>query len=134
MTESFNIILAALNQVWVQMLVFIPKAIVAIVIWIIGKYFINLGVKLIRKINIKGTKIDDYLIGILSKVVLVVGKILLVLVVFDFLGIGRMIMGAIASGLTLTIAIALGLSFGKALEEDAKGIVQQFREHLGKKQ
>ena len=134
MTESVNIILAALNQVWVQMLVFIPKAIVAIVIWIIGKYFINLGVKLIRKINIKGTKIDDYLIGILSKVVLVVGKILLVLVVFDFLGIGRTIMGAIASGLTLTIAIALGLSFGKALEEDAKGIVQQFREHLGKKQ
>ena len=133
MTESFNIILTALNQVWVQILVFIPKIIVAIVIWVIGKYFINLGVRLIRKIDIKGTKIDDYLIGIFSSVVLVVGKILLVLVVLDFLGVGRTIVGAVASGLTLMIAIALGLAFGKALEEDAKEIVRQFKEHLGKK-
>ncbi len=133
MTESFNIILTALNQVWVQILVFVPKIIVAIVIWVIGKYFINLGVRLIRKIDIKGTKIDDYLIGIISNVVLVVGKILLVLVVLDFLGVGRTIVGAIASGLTLMVAIALGLAFGKALEEDAKEIVRQFKEHLGKK-
>jgi len=133
MTESFNIILTALNQVWVQILVFIPKIIVAIVIWVIGKYFINLGVRLIRKIDIKGTKIDDYLIRIFSNVVLVVGKILLVLVVLDFLGVGRTIVGAVASGLTLMVAIALGLAFGKALEEDAKEIVQQFKEHLGKK-
>ena len=133
MTESFNIILTALNQVWIQILVFIPKIIVAIVIWVIGKYFINLGVRLIRKIDIKGTKIDDYLIGIFSNVILVVGKILLVLVVLDFLGVGRTIVGAVASGLTLMVAIALGLAFGKALEEDAKEIVRQFKEHLGKK-
>ena len=133
MTEFFNIVLTALNQVWVQILVFIPKIIVAIVIWVIGKYFINLGVRLIRKIDIKGTKIDDYLKGIFSNVVLVVGKIILVLVVLDFLGIGKTIIGAIASGLTLMVAIALGLAFGKALEEDAKEIVRQFKEHLGKK-
>ena len=133
MTESFNIVLTALNQVWVQILVFIPKIIVAIVIWVIGKYFINLGVRLIRKIDIKGTKIDDYLIGIFSNVVLIVGKIILVLVVLDFLGVGKTIVGAVASGLTLMVAIALGLAFGKALEEDAKGIVRQFKKHLGKK-
>ncbi len=133
MTESFNIVLTALNQVWVQILVFIPKIIVAIVIWVIGKYFINLGVRLIRKIDIKGTKIDDYLIGIFSNVVLIVGKIILVLVILDFLGVGRTIVGAIASGLTLMIAIALGLAFGKALEEDAKEMVQQFKKHLRKK-
>ena len=79
MTESFNVILASLNQVWIQMLVFIPKIIVALIIWVIGKYLINLGVTLVRKIDIKGTKIDDYLIGIFSSVVLVVGKFLLFL-------------------------------------------------------
>ena len=134
MTESFNVVLGSLNQVWVQMLVFIPKIIVAIIIWLFGKYLINLGVALVRKINIKGTKIDDYLIGIFSSVVLVVGKFLLVLVILDFLGVGRTIVGAVASGLTLMIAIALGLAFGKALEEDAKEVVQQFKKHLGKKQ
>lgn len=131
--EYFNIILAALNQLGAQTIVFIPKVIVAIAIWLIGKYLINLGVALIRKIDIKGTKIDDYLIRILSSVVLVVGKILLILVILDFLGVGRTIVGAIANGLTLTVAIALGLSFGKALEEDAKEVVQQFKKHLGKK-
>ncbi len=134
MTESFNVVLGSLSQVWVQMLIFIPKIIVAIIIWLIGKYLINLGVALIRKIKLRGTKIDDYLIGIFSSVVLVVGKFLLVLVILDFLGVGRTIIGAIASGLTLMIAIALGLAFGKALEEDAKEVVQQFKRHLGKKQ
>ena len=133
MTEYFNVVLGSLNQVWIQILVFIPKIIVAIIIWAIGKYLINLGVALIRKIDIKGTKIDDYLIGIFSSVVLVVGKFLLVLVILDFLGVGRTIVGAIASGLTLMIAIALGLAFGKALEEDAKEVVQQFKKHLRKK-
>jgi len=134
MSESFNVVLGSLNQVWVQMLIFIPKIIVALIIWVIGKYLINLGVALVRKVDIKGTKIDDYLIGIFSKVVLVIGKFLLFLVVLDFLGIGRTIIGAVASSLTLMIAIALGLAFGKALEEDAKEVVQQFKKHLGKKQ
>lgn len=133
MTESFNVVLGALNQVLLQMLLFIPKIIVAIIIWIIGRYLINLGAVLIRKIDIKGTKIDNYLIGIFSSVVLVVGKILLVLVILDFLGIGKTIVGAVASGLTLMVAIALGLAFGKALEEDAKRVVQQFKRHLEKK-
>jgi len=115
------------------MLIFVPKIIIAIFIWIIGKYLINLGVALVRKIDIKGTKIDDYLIGVLSKVTLVVGKVLLFLVILDFLGVGRTIIGAITNGLTLMIAIALGLAFGKALEEDAREVVRQFKKHLGKK-
>ena len=133
MIESYNVVLGSLNQVWIQMLVFVPKIVVAIIIWVIGKYLINLGVSLVRKIDIKQTKIDNYLIGVLSSVVLVVGKIILVLVILDFLGVGRTILGAIATGLTLTIAIALGLSFGKALEEDAKEVVREFKKHIKKK-
>lgn len=133
MTESFDIVLGALTQVWFQMLVFVPKIIVAIIIWVIGVYLVNLGVALIRKIDIRGAKIDDYLIGVFSSAVLVVGKILVILVVLDFLGVGRTIVGAIANGLTLAIAIALGLSFGKALEEDAKWVVGKFKKHLERK-
>jgi len=131
MAESLNLILASLNQVWV--LIIVPKIIVALFIWIIGKYLINLGVALVGKIDIKGTKIDDYLIGVFSKVVLVVGKVLLFLVILDFLGVGRTIIGAVTNGLTLMVAIAFGLAFGRALEEDAKEMVRQFKEHLGKK-
>jgi len=131
MAESLNLILASLNQVWV--LIIVPKIIVALFIWIIGKYLINLGVTLVGKIDIKGTKIDDYLIGVFSKVVLVVGKVLLFLVILDFLGVGRTIIGAVTNGLTLMVAIAFGLAFGRALEEDAKEMVRQFKEHLGKK-
>jgi len=133
MAESLNVILTSLNQVWVQMLIFVPKIIVALIIWFVGKYLINLGVALVGKIDIKRTKIDDYLIGIFSKVVLVVGKVLLFLVILDFLGVGRTIIGAITNGLTLMVAIAFGLAFGRALEEDAKEAVRQFKKHLGKK-
>lgn len=115
------------------MLVFIPKIIIAIIIWVIGKYLIKLGVTLIRKLDVKGAKIDNYLTGVFSNIVLVVGKILLILVILDYLGVGKTVVGAIAGGLTLTVAIALGLSFGKALEEDARQLVQRFKGHLEKK-
>ena len=133
MVESFNAVWLALNELWVQMVLFLPKAIVAVVIWMIGKNLISLGAALIKKIDIKGTKIDDYLVNLLSQLVLVVGKVLLVLIVLDFLGIGRTVVGAIANGLTLMVAIAFGLSFGRALEGDAAKIVQEFKKHLGKK-
>ena len=133
MTESFNVVLGSLNQVWIQMLLFVPKIIIAIIIWVIGKYLIKLGVTLIRKLDVKGAKIDNYLTGVFSNIVLVVGKILLVLVILDYLGVGKTVVGAIAGGLTLTVAIALGLSFGKALEEDARQLVQRFKGHLEKK-
>lgn len=133
MVESFNAVWLALNELWVQMVLFLPKAIVAVVIWIIGKNLISLGAALIKKIDIKGTKVDDYLVNLLSQLVLVVGKVLLVLTVLDFLGIGRTVVGAIANGLTLMVAIAFGLSFGRALEGDAAKIVQEFKKHLGKK-
>jgi small conductance mechanosensitive channel len=133
MTDSVSVIYTSLAQVWFQMLMFVPKVIVAIFIWVIGKYLINLAVNLIRRIDIKGTKIDDYLVRIFSGTVLVLGKILLVLVILDYLGVGRTILGAIANGLTLTVAIALGLAFGKALEDDAKDVIREFKRHLVKK-
>jgi len=131
MTESFNIIVAALNQLFVQLVGLIPKIIITLIIWWVGKYLIRLAVRLIRKINIKGTKIDNKIIGVFSSVVLIVGKVLLILIILDYWNIGKPIISALANGLTLTFAIALGLSFGKALEPEARGVVERFKKKVG---
>lgn len=126
-----DVLFTAINQLVVDLVSVVPRIIVAILIWIVGRYLINLAVKLVRKIDIRGLNIDDKLIGIFSSIVLVVGKILLVLIILDYLGVGQTIVGAIAGGLTFTIALALGLAFGKAFEEDAKKLVEVAKRNLG---
>lgn len=134
MKEPFNIIVTALNQLAVQLANLLPKLIITLIIWWVGKYLINLGAKLIRKIDIKGTKIDDKIISASSSIILIAGKILLVLIILDYWGIGKTIIGALANGLTITFAIALGLAFGKALEPEAKSLVTRFKKKLETKQ
>lgn len=134
MKEFYNIIIEALNQLVLQLASLIPKLIISLIIWWIGKYLINLGAKLIRKIDIKGTKIDNKIISAISSFILIAGKIILVLIILDYWGIGKTIIGALANGLTITFAIALGLAFGKALEPDAKNMVQRFKKKLDIKQ
>ena len=134
MNEPFNIIVTALNQLAVQLVNFLPKLVITLIIWWVGKYIITLGVKLIRKIDIKGTEIDDKIISTFSSIILVAGKILLVLIILDYWGIGKTIIGALANGITITFAIALGLAFGKALEPEAKNLVEGFKKKLETKQ
>ena len=127
-----NIFVQALQQLVIQLTIFLPKVVVAILIWYVGKYFLNLAVRLVKRIDIKKTKLDNKAIDFLTQVTLVVGKIILVLIVLDFLGIGRTIISALASGLTIAIAVALGIAFGKALEKDASNIVSEVKKHLRK--
>ena len=78
-------------------------------------------------------KIESKIINVFSSIVLVVGKILLVLIILDYWNIGKTIIGALANGLTFTLAIALGLAFGKALEPEAKKLVEGFKSKLENK-
>ena len=130
MKEFSNIIVAALNQLVIQLANLLPKLIITMIIWWVGKYLINLGAKLIRKIDIKGMKIDDKIISASSSIILIAGKILLVLIILDYWGVGKTIIGALVNGLTITFAIALGLAFGKALEPEAKNLVGSFKKKL----
>ena len=130
MNEPFNIIVTALNQLAIQLVDLLPKLIITLIIWWVGKYIITLGVKLIRKIDIRGTKIDNKIINASSSVILIAGKVLLVLIILDYWGIGRTIIAALVNGLTITFAIALGLAFGKALEPEAKNLVERFKKKL----
>lgn len=121
--EPINILALSLQQLSFNLLALLPRLVMALIIWYVGKYFIALGVKLVRKLDIKTTKVDDKAIDTFARLVDVVGKVLLVMIVLDYLGIGSTVVGAITSGMVYAIAIALGLAFGKALEDDAKDVV-----------
>ncbi len=109
----------------------IPLIIVAIVIWWLGNWLIDLAVKGLKKLDIKKWNIDDKLRDIIIRVMVPIAKVLLVLVILDYLGIGEQVLAAIANGLTFTIAIALGLAFGRALEPEARNIVDRTKSHTG---
>jgi hypothetical protein len=127
-----EIFVGALRLLLVQLAGFIPKLLVALIIWIVGKYFINLGVGFIRKIEVKKVKPVSRLLDSLVFILLPLGKVLLFLIILDYLGIGSSVVQALVSGFTFAIAIAIGLAFGKALEEDARKIVESVRKQLEK--
>jgi len=128
MTNISSVLIGAFQELLGQMVSWVPKIVVALVIWWVGKYFLNLANKWIKKIDIPGTKIDNKLINKFGQILITAGKVLLFLIVLDYLGIGRTIIGAFVNGLTLAIAIALGIAFGKALEPEAKKAVSTIRE------
>ncbi len=117
----------ALNTIILQLASLLPKLIIALIIWYIGRYLLGLAVSVVKRIDIRKTKVDDKAIQMLTVLVDIVGRIILVLVILDYLGIGRTIIAAFTQGVTFAVAIALGLAFGKALEEDAKRVVGSIR-------
>jgi len=127
-----NVFVETLFQLLDQLVAFVPKVIVALLIWGVGKHLLNLAVRLVKRIDLKGTKIDNQLADFLARIVVPVGKFLLVLIVLDYLAIGRTIINAFMSGLAFAIAIGLGIAFGEALKPDAKKIVQLLRKQWQK--
>lgn len=132
MTNPAVVFVSAMQQFMFQVIGFIPKLIISLIIWIIGKYLINSGVNLLKRIQVKKAKAVNRLVESLVFVLLPLGKVVLFLVILDYLGIGRTVINALLSGITFAIAIALGLAFGKALEDDAKEVVKQVKEQLEK--
>lgn len=130
--ETVNVIVLALNQLIAQLVQVLPKLIIALIIWYVGKYLINFAANLVRKIDIKRTTLDDKAVETLALAISLAGRVILVLVVLDYLGIGRSVVSAVAQGLTFAVAIALGLAFGKALEPDADHLVKVVRKFLHK--
>ncbi|RJR25473.1 hypothetical protein C4578_01565 [Candidatus Microgenomates bacterium] len=128
-----NAVADSLGRLVVDAIRLIPMIIVAVVIWIIGVALINLATSLIRRIDLKGTNLDNRVLGILAKIVSIAGRILLILIILDYFGIGEAILAAIAGGLTLTFAIAIGLAFGRAIEGDAKDLWESTKGELKRK-
>jgi small conductance mechanosensitive channel len=132
LTNPALILVSSLQQFLYQLLGFVPKLIVALAIWIIGKWIVVWAVNLLKKVELKGAKPVNKLVQQLAYILLPFGKVILFLVVLDYLGIGRTVISALLSGLTFAIAITLGLAFGKALEDDAKAVVDSIKRQLEK--
>jgi hypothetical protein len=127
-----TVIASALNELVRQLISLVPQLLVALIIWWLGGWLLNMGEMLLRKINIPKTKLDDKAIDVVVRVAMPVGKVMLVLIILDYLGIGRSVISALATGVTLTIAIALGLAFGKALEPQARDVVNEVSKYFKK--
>jgi small conductance mechanosensitive channel len=132
LTNPALILVSSLQQFLYQLLGFVPKLIVALAIWIVGKWIVVWAVNLLKKVELKGAKPVNKLVQQLAYILLPFGKVILFLVVLDYLGIGRTVISALLSGLTFAIAITLGLAFGKALEDDAKAVVDSIKRQLEK--
>ena len=126
----FDPFISSMNLFFTQLALFLPKLIFAYILWLVGKWLIGLGVKLIDLTNIKALKVDDTLRNGVRSGFIVTAKVILVLVILDTLGIGSTVVGSLLNGLVYTIAITLGLSFGKALEPEARSVVDSLKKHL----
>lgn len=120
------------QQFGYQLLAFIPKVLTALIIWVIGKYFLNIGISTLKRVKLEKAKGLNKFLESFTAILLPLGKVILFLVVLDYLGIGRTIIDAFFSGLSFAVAIAVGLSFGKALEPDVKQLVDDFKKQLEK--
>jgi len=129
---AIEVLFSALNQLIGQLITVLPKLIIALIIWYVGKYVLSLAISIIKKFDIKGTNLDNKAIRGLSIMTNTAGRVILVLIILDYLGIGSSVVSAVAQGITFAIAIALGLAFGKALEDDAKKVVVIVKKFLHK--
>lgn len=115
-----------------QVLLIIPKLIVAYIIWLVGKWLINYAVKAVDLLDVKKWDIDDKMRDVLKSILVPTAKVVLILIILDTLGIGTSVVASIVSAFTFAVAIALGLAFGKALEPDAKHLVDKFKKGVHK--
>lgn len=116
-----------------QLALFIPKLLAAYVIWLVGKQLIEWAVVAIDRLDVKSWEFDDVVREKIKNVFVPTSKIILVLVILDTFGIATSFVSAIVSGITYTLAIALGLAFGKALEPEAKDLTQKVKHMLSHK-
>jgi len=122
-----NPIVNSLEIFVTQILLVVPKLIVAYIIWLIGKWGISYAIKAIDLLDVKKWKFDDRARDVFKGIFVPTAKVILILIILDTLGIGQNFVGAIINSITFAVAIALGLSFGKALEPDAKHIVDKIK-------
>jgi Trk-type K+ transport system membrane component len=128
---DFSLLQDKIVGVFLQILAFLPYMLIALIIWFLGSYLIEIGGKLFRKFFVKNihTASQSHL-NFMTRVIVVAGKIFLILFILDYLGIGKTFVYALTNSLSNAIAIMIGLSFGLALQDDAKKIIENVKNYL----
>ena len=124
--------LGTFQQFGYELVAFIPKLLAALIIWVVGKYFLNVGMSALERVKLKNAKGINKFLESFRYLLMPFGKLILFLIVLDYLGIGRTVIDAFLSGLSFAVAIALGLAFGKAFEPYVKDFVDDFKKQLEK--
>lgn len=109
-----------------EFVVWLPKLVIALILWWLGNLLIGFITRGLKFIDVPGMTLDNKLIGKLNNVILFLGKFLVTLIILDYLGIGDVVIGAIAGGLTLTVALTLGIAFGLSLKPHTDKVVERF--------
>ncbi len=123
----------SVTQFFLSMLGYLPKLLIAVIIWFVGSYLIELGVKFFRSIFVQQTHdTNKSHLKLITRIVSVIGKIFLVLFILEYLGIGQTFVTAFVSSLSNALAIMIGLSFGLALQDDAKKIISDIKNYFNK--
>jgi hypothetical protein len=128
---DFSLLQDKIVAVFLQILAFLPHLLIALIIWFLGSYLIEIGGKLFKKFFIKNIHATSQThLNLMARVLIVAGKIFLILFILDYLGIGKTFVLALTNSLSNAIAIMLGLSFGLALQGDAKKVIDNVKKYL----
>ncbi len=127
-----DLVVGPIRLFFLELIAIIPKLIFALIIWFIGKWVLDWAVKLLDKVDFKKYKSIARFKDSFAKLFLIFGKILLFLIIMDYLGVGSSVVGAIVAAFSFAIAITLGIAFGYALRDDAKSIVEEVKKELMK--
>ena len=130
---DFSLLQDKIITVFLQFLAFLPMLLVSLIIWFLGSYLIEIGAKIFKKYFVKNIHPTSYShLSLLTKVLVASGKVFLILFILDYLGIGKTFVVAFTSSLTNALAIMIGLSFGLALQDDAKKVIEHIKKYLDK--
>lgn len=130
---DFSLLQDKIVGVFLQILTFVPMLLIALIIWFLGSYLIEIGGKLFKKYFVKNIHpTPQSHLNLMARTLIVAGKIFLILFILDFLGIGKTFIMAFTSSLSNAIAIMIGLSFGLALQDDAKKLIENVKKYLDK--
>jgi hypothetical protein len=130
---DFTLLQDKIVAVFLQILAFLPMLLIALIIWFLGSYLIEIGGKLFKKYFVKNIHpTPQSHLNLITRTIVVAGKIFLILFILDYLGIGKTFIVALTSSLSNAIAIMIGLSFGLALQDDAKKVIENVKKYLDK--
>ena len=114
-------------------MIWLPKLAVALIIWWVGAWILSFLGNQLRKIDILKSQVDNKFLNQISMSVVFLGKLFLGLILLDYLGVGEGVITALTQGIAFTISIALGISFGKALEPEARKMVESTKKYISTK-
>jgi len=116
--------LGEISSLLVSLAAWLPNLLVAIVIFLFGLIVSSYAADLIKVKKLKGAEIT-------SDIVKWVSIIFILIIVLGQLGIkisfAENVFLVVLSGIVIALALAVGISFGFALKEDAKSLIRRFR-------